>query len=172
MGDSSVVPRPSTRGSPEAGSGVTGAGARVEAGRTLAIGRATLADLAAIRAFVRDSARVLGVPPGVEPDLLIAVDETVTNVLVHGYGRAGGWIEVLVSRTADRVTIRIRDRAPIFDPTRRAAPDLTLGLDHRAPGGLGIHLARSSMDGMIHRTLDDGNELTLVKALGEDGRGR
>ena len=138
--------------------------------RTLAIKRATVGDLAAIRAFVREVARGMEIPLDVEPDLIIAVDESVTNVLVHGYGRSGGWIEVGLSRTADRVTIRIRDRAPIFDPTRLASPDLTVGLDHRAPGGLGIHLARSSMDGMIHRAMDDGNELTLVKALGGDGR--
>lgn len=140
------------------------------ASRTISVERATVGDLATIRAFVRDVAREMDVPADVEPDLLIAVDESVTNVVVHGYGPSGGWIEVSVSRTADQVTIRIRDRAPIFDPTRLAAPDLTVGLDQRAPGGLGIHLARSSMDGMIHRAMGDGNELTLVKALGGDGR--
>jgi anti-sigma regulatory factor (Ser/Thr protein kinase) len=142
----------------------------VDERRAIVLERATVEDLGSIRAFVRDAAREMDVPPDVEPDLLIAVDEMVTNVVVHGYGRSGGWIEVFVSRTADQLTIRIRDRGPIFDPTRRAAPDLTLDLDHRAPGGLGIHLARSSMDEMIHRAMDDGNELTLVKALGGDGR--
>src|SRR5512137_673194 len=118
-GSSSVERRPTTPGCPEGGPVETGAGARVEAGRTLAIERATLEDLAAVRTFVRDSARGLGVSADIEPDLLIAVDEMVTNVIVHGYGRSGGWIEISVSRTADQVTMRIRDRAPIFDPTRR-----------------------------------------------------
>jgi anti-sigma regulatory factor (Ser/Thr protein kinase) len=56
--------------------------------------------------------------------------------------------------------------APPFDPTRVPDPDLTLPLEERPLGGLGIYLIRQSVDKMVYRAVPEGgNELTLVKRL-------
>ncbi|HEY6056952.1 MAG TPA: ATP-binding protein [Candidatus Limnocylindrales bacterium] len=142
----------------------------MDATRSLRLAAASVADLAAVRRFVVDSVRSLGVEPGVEPDLVIALDEAVTNVLVHGYRGARGPVEIEVALRGGTVIVRVRDRAPAFDPTSWPTPDMTVPLERRRAGGFGIHLARTSMDEVTHRTLDGGNELTLIKDLTRGGR--
>ena len=125
---------------------------------------AELKNLSEIRCFVQEAASSLGVDPAMVHNAPLAVDEAVTNVIVHGYQGQGGAIEIEMSREGDALVIRIRDEAPPFDPAVIPPPDLTLPLAQRIPGGLGIHLIRQIMDEMTHRiTPQGGNELTLVK---------
>lgn len=139
------------------------------ASRTLDLPAAGLSDLAAIRTFVRTAATSLGVQRQATDDLVVAVDDAAANVINHGYGGRPGPLEVEVSGDDDEVVVRLRDRAPVFDPTTRPAPDLGAPLGRRAPGGLGIHLARTCVDRMEHRRRPgSGNELTLVRRLSRE----
>jgi serine/threonine-protein kinase RsbW len=127
-------------------------------------------NLAVIRLFVEEAATALGVDLAVIPNVILAVDEAVSNIITHGYQGQGGVVEIEVSREENALVIRLRDEATPFDPTNVPPPDLTLPLERRAAGGLGIHLIRRVMDEMTHRlTPQGGNELTLVKKdVGEE----
>ena len=99
------------------------------------------------------------------PDLVVAVDEALTNIIRHGYGERRGPVEVVVAREGNSIVVRVRDEAPAFDPTTWPAPDLGLPLERRRAGGLGILLLRRSVDRVMHRArAQSGNELILVKA--------
>jgi serine/threonine-protein kinase RsbW len=125
---------------------------------------AQLGNLAVIRRFVSEAAAGLQASRAVTDDLIQAVDESATNVIVHGYEGQPGTIEIEVSREGDDLVVRIRDTAPHFDPTTHPSPDLTLPLEQRRFGGLGIHLSREFTDAVIYRVTADGaNELTLRK---------
>jgi serine/threonine-protein kinase RsbW len=132
---------------------------------------AELRNLAEIRCFVQETVLALGADPAVIPNLILAVDEAVSNIIAHGYQGQGGTVEIEVSRERDALLIRLRDEAAPFDPTSVPPPDLTVPLEQRAAGGLGIHLIRQIMDEMTHRvTPQGGNELTLVKrGIGRGG---
>ena len=140
------------------------------AATTLRLDGAVVADLADVREFVRQAARSLHVPPALEPDLVIGVDETLTNVLLHGYGGSPGPVEIGMTRRGDEVVVRLRDWAPAFDPTAWPEPDLSVPLDQRRAGGFGIHLTRACLDRIDHRRINEGNEILLVKSLTSDGR--
>jgi len=125
---------------------------------------AELGNLATIRRFVLEAATSLEVGRVVIEDMIQAVDESATNVIVHGYEGQPGIIEVEVAREGDDLVVHIRDYAPLFDPTTHPSPDLTLPLERRRFGGLGIHLSRECTDAVIYRVTPDGaNELTLLK---------
>jgi serine/threonine-protein kinase RsbW len=125
---------------------------------------ADLKNLAVIRRFVEEQMVGLGVDPEAIPSLVLAVDEAATNIIVHGYRNHGGTIEIEVGLEKGDLMIRLRDQAPLFDPTRIPPPDLTRSLEERAPGGLGVYLIRQAADEVIHRvTSEGGNELILVK---------
>ncbi len=133
---------------------------------------AELNSLAEIRRFVEETATALGMDPAVIPDVVLAVDEAVSNIIAYGYQGQGGTVEIEVSQEEDALVIRIRDEAAPFDPTSVPPPDMILSLEQRTPGGLGIHLIRQIMDEMTHCvTPQGGNELTLVKRgiVGEGG---
>ena len=61
---------------------------------------ADLDRLAEVRALVREVATSCGAPAVCIDDLVQAVDEAVTNVILHGYRGAPGWLDV--SRRARR----------------------------------------------------------------------
>jgi serine/threonine-protein kinase RsbW len=125
---------------------------------------ADLENLARVRRFVEQTAAMEGANPAAVDDLVLAVDEALTNVIAHGYGDQSGQVEVEVERVGDRLTVCLRDRAPAFDPTAHRPPDLTLPLSERAVGGMGIYLMCQSVDDVVHRAIPgEGNELTLVK---------
>jgi len=128
---------------------------------------AALNYLIAIRQFVQEAAAALDADPAAISDLLLAVDEAATNVIVHGYRGRPGEIEIEVGREESALVVRLRDQAAPFDPTTVPLPDLTRPLEERAPGGLGIYLMKQAVDKVTHRvTPQGGNELTLVKRGG------
>lgn len=125
---------------------------------------ADVGQLAAIRAFVEQHSRALGIDPFEIYDLILAVNEVATNIVVHGYRGQAGTIEIEMQQRGEALEIRLRDHAPLFDPTRVPPPDLTLPLHQRPFGGMGVHVTRELMDELdYHVTPDGGNELTLVK---------
>jgi serine/threonine-protein kinase RsbW len=125
---------------------------------------ADLQNLSAIRQFTEAAAVELQTPSLAIEDLILAIDEAVTNIILHAYQGEPGFIEIEVHRDRDLLLVTLRDQAPPFDPTTVPRPDLSLPLDRRPFGGMGVHLMRESLDGILHRALPGGgNELTLIK---------
>lgn len=126
---------------------------------------AGLDDLAAMRQFVEDTVTAVCPNPDAISDLIIAINEAVTNVIVHGYRGQPGAIEIVIERN-DRLRVHIRDEAPPFDPTSVAAPDVTLPLEKRPLGGMGVHMMRQFVDVLTYRAISSGgNELILEKEV-------
>ncbi len=138
--------------------------------RSLRIPRAELTDLAGIRGFLDAAATDLGADGLAIRDLVIAANEAVANIIRHGYRGSPGPIDVIVERQPDAIVVRLRDEAPTFDPTTVPAPDLTVPLEERRAGGLGVYLTRTCVDDVTHLPVG-GNELTLVKKLAAGERG-
>jgi len=121
-----------------------------------------------VRRFVRDVAPGLGADDRAVHDLVQAVDEWVTNVIVHGYRGAGGPIEVELTRAGSDVVARIRDAAPAFDPDTAPTFDPSLPLERRPFGRMGIHLIRELSDRFEHRPRPGGgNEIAIYRTVDE-----
>lgn len=105
-------------------------------------------------------------------DVLLSVDEILTNIIRHAYGNQGAKsenskIHVSFSDLKDKVQIQIEDKGPCFDPRNVPEPELP----REKPGGLGIHLVRCLIDEINYEPLKPrGNRLRLVKyKRGEKG---
>ena len=93
-------------------------------------------------------------------EILLAVDEALTNIIRHAYQGKPGKMTVFVAATDDRIEIVLEDGGKKFDPTQVPSPELPC---HR-PGGLGIHFIRTIMDQMIYDDQDPAtNRLRLIK---------
>lgn len=123
---------------------------------------ADLGKLSRIRDFVSESVVALGIDASALDDLLVAVDEAVTNILIHDYGGPGE-IELEISVSGADVLARLRDQAPAFDAGFDHTVDLQAPGDREKPGGLGLYLIQNAMDKVSHRAVDGGNELTMTK---------
>lgn len=128
----------------------------------------TLGSLAAIRAWVTQAASDAGLERAAVYDLCLAVDEIATNAITHGYQGREGTIRLESSVEHGRLVIRMEDDAPPFDPSRHAGPTkevLESGLHQRAPGGLGIMLARRGVDELRYERTERGNTYRFVIRL-------
>ncbi len=96
-------------------------------------------------------------------DTQLAVEEVVTNIIVHGYKKAGCPVEISCRFIPGAAMIRIADSAPPFDPLSIPEPDLGGDIDKRRIGGLGIYLLRRIMDGISYRYENGRNILTMEK---------
>lgn len=127
---------------------------------------ADLGRVADARAAVREIAGACDAPIDCEDDLVQAVDEAVTNVIIHGYRGGPGELDIHVGRDGADLVVTIEDRAPMFDPMGAPAPDLTIPPELRTPGGMGIHLMRAAADRIDHRPrAGGGNILTITRRL-------
>ena len=125
---------------------------------------AELGQMAVLRQFVEETALAWQAQPDEVADVILAVDELATNSTMHGYQGQPGTIDVTVRRAGSDLIIILRDQAPTFDPRTVPPPDLTLPLEERPVGGVGLHLVRHMVDEFRHRARPQGgNELTLVK---------
>jgi serine/threonine-protein kinase RsbW len=121
--------------------------------------------LAEMRAAVREVARACDAPSDCLDDLVQAVDEAATNIIVHGYQDEPGMIDFTAELVGDDLVFTLEDRAPTFDPTTVSEPDLATPPQRRRPGGMGVHLMRLATDSLDHRPRPGGgNILTLTRS--------
>ncbi len=115
---------------------------------------------------MRDVADACDAPVVCMDDLVQAVDEAATNIIVHGYRGRPGWVDVAAELVGDSIVITLEDEAPTFDPTLVPEPDLTVPAAHRRPGGMGVHLMRLATDELRHSPRPGGgNILTMSRRL-------
>ncbi|MBI1736943.1 MAG: response regulator [Candidatus Rokubacteria bacterium] len=126
---------------------------------------ADVADLALALSAIREFSAAHALSAAITDDLALSLDEILSNVVNHGYRGTAGPISVSARRTADTVELEIRDRAPAFNPLDVPRPGLTLPLEQRAPGGLGLHFVRTVMDRMEYAREAGENRLRLIRNL-------
>ena len=101
-------------------------------------------------------------PPKVSMAFQMALEETYINI-VHYSGAQQ--IELALERDDASILLRLTDRGRPFDPLAHEDPDVTLGVDERPIGGLGIYMVKRLMDDVSYARVDGANVLTMRKAL-------
>jgi anti-sigma regulatory factor (Ser/Thr protein kinase) len=96
----------------------------------------------------------------------VALDELLTNIVNYGY-QDGNVHEILVDITVgtDVLIMELRDDGKPFDPLGVPEPDLSVDLEDRHVGGLGMHFVRSLLDSVVYKRSNGWNVLTLEKRL-------
>lgn len=125
--------------------------------------KADLDNLKPVRDYISENAQLAGLPIERIGDLLLAVDEAITNIITHGCSDSERTITIDMQTDCDPLVVRIVDNCEQFDPTTVDAPDLNAPpLERTQPGGYGIYLLKNLVDRVTYQTLTDGqNELTL-----------
>ena len=96
----------------------------------------------------------------------LALDEVVTNVVLHGFDDASNqMVEARLVLREGFITAEVEDGGRAFNPLDAPTPDLNAALDERELGGLGIHLVKSLMDRVEYRRDGEKNVLTVRKRI-------
>ncbi len=122
-----------------------------------------LEELARLTTAIQQFLTARGAPESVVFAAHLVAEEMVTNIIKYGYDDAGAHrIEVVLTLEPGRLAIRIEDDGHPFNPLDLAPPDITVPLEQRRIGGLGIHLVRRTADAMAYRREDGRNVLTIA----------
>jgi Anti-sigma regulatory factor (Ser/Thr protein kinase) len=98
----------------------------------------------------------------------LSVEEAVENVVDYAYKDGIGWLEVGTELDPEglMLTIILKDAGVKFNPLDKSDPDVTLALEDRQIGGLGIFLCKKLMDSISYEYKDNCNVLTMTKKVG------
>ena len=128
--------------------------------------KAELSYLSHFRHFVAESCRLLGVADMMTESVKMAADEVCSNVILHGNKeKSPGDLTVSVELHGDQLHIVTEDDGSPFHPADAAGPDLSIELNQRKIGGLGIYLIRELVDEMDNERRSGKNYLTLKKYI-------
>ena len=115
----------------------------------------------------------LGIPSELNMPVNLALEEAVSNVMLYAYPDVKNG-QVLVefvrscidiNKPQEQIVFIISDGGTPFDPTQQPPADISLSLEDRAIGGLGIHLVLQLMDEVHYERVDEKNVLTLIKRI-------
>lgn len=111
-------------------------------------------------------ARQQGLPAKVWHEIQLALEEHLTNIVHYAYtDEREHQIRVQLRLEAGDVWIQVEDDGRPFNPLDFPAPDLSVPLEQRPIGGLGIHMIRRSMDRIEYCRGDGKNVLVMTKRI-------
>ncbi len=128
--------------------------------------KATVEDIEELSNLSDEALKKLDIPETARQELLMALDEAITNTVLHGYSGKGGLVKIVIRRKDDLVTLELIDGGKKFDPTRYPEPNLNVPIEERQIGGMGVPLIKKLTDGMEYHYVDAENHLILFKKTG------
>ena len=120
-----------------------------------------------VLAFVDERLEALGCSMKVQMQIDVAVEEIFVNIAHYAYAPNTGpaTLQIEIEENPLAVSITFIDSGAPFDPLAKPDPDVTLSVDERQIGGLGIYMVKKSMDSVTYRWQNGKNMLTIKKNL-------
>ena len=116
--------------------------------------------------FIETIANEMRLDQGLAMSLNLALEEAVTNVILYAYpAGSDGLVDIEAIMGKDILEFIISDSGVAFDPTAAPEADISLGVEDRPIGGLGIFLVRNIMDTVSYQRTDGKNILSMTKKL-------
>lgn len=128
---------------------------------------ATRENLPKVISFVNEHLEAADCNMGTQIQIDIAVEELFINIASYAYDPEIGTAVVQVTVTDEPLSVEITfiDNGRQYDPLAKEDPDITLPIDKRKKGGLGIFMVKNSMDDIHYEYADGKNILTIKKKL-------
>ena len=106
-------------------------------------------------------------PMKVQTAICVAMEEVFVNVAHYAYGDGEGDVALGIDFDAEsrNITFRMSDKGTPFDPLQKPDPDITLSAEEREIGGLGIFIAKKTMDTVTYAYKNGENILTMIKKI-------
>ena len=123
--------------------------------------------LSDVLGFVDQMLDSFGCPMKIQMAVCVAIEEVFVNVAHYAYGEGQGDMRLGIGLDEENrtVTFLMTDKGVPFDPLQKPDPDITLSAEDREIGGLGIFIAKKTMDSIRYAYENGENVLTMTKKL-------
>lgn len=109
-----------------------------------------------------------GIPAKAKNHINIGVDEVFSNISRFAYAPEIGNVIIRIA-VGDEVVIEFEDEGIRYNPLENKDPDITLSIEERRIGGLGIFLLKKIMDDVSYSYQNEKNILTISKKIKGEG---
>ena len=116
--------------------------------------------------FVEELGAELDLSPAMVMSINLALEEAVVNIILYAYPQDQlHEIRLKVTASGQQLIFLLSDSGMSFDPTRVPEPDVTLPLEERPVGGMGVFLIRKIMNEVTYERIGGENKLTMKKNI-------
>lgn len=125
-------------------------------------------NLKGVRDFIRESLKKHGVPDLQISELVLALDEMCSNLMIHSHQcnpEELFEINIILKKGDPIIIFEIIDDGNTFDINQFAEPDLGNLVHEKRKGGLGIRLVKSIMDKIEYQHRNGKNICRLTKVI-------
>lgn len=128
---------------------------------------ATIENIEVAVEFINEELKNINCPEDTIAVIGIAVDEILANIAMYAYKSGNGDVTIQFENIEESKSVMITfiDEGIKYNPLAKEDPDITLSLEDREIGGLGIFIVKNSMDDMIYEYVDNKNVLKIVKNI-------
>lgn len=125
-----------------------------------------LAEISSLAEFVEELCAELSVSDELTMNINLALEEAVANIIMYAYpSQEQHDILLRATISPSQLVFLLTDNGQSFDPTEVEDANISLSIEERPLGGLGIFLIRSIMNEVSYQRLDGENRLTMKKDL-------
>lgn len=107
--------------------------------------------------------------PKFMPKIDLVVEEIFINIVKYAYSDEVGDVDIEVKAIDDKVVISFEDTGVAFNPLEIEEADVTLPIEEREIGGLGIYMVRKIMDNVEYMHKENKNVLVIEKNIDVEG---
>lgn len=103
-------------------------------------------------------------------EVMVAFDELISNIVNYAYKGTQGDMRVDFSVGGEDklvLTLDFIDKGIPFDPLKKPDPDITLSVEEREIGNLGIFMVKKMMTSVEYERVADENHLRITKVFEE-----
>ena len=128
---------------------------------------ATIDNIPFVTQFVDEKLEALDCPLKAQMQIDVAIDELFGNIAHYAYVPGTGDVTVRFEydEPARTVSVTFIDQGIPFNPLTSEEPDVSLPVDERKIGGLGIFLVKKTMNAVEYRYENGSNILTIRKKM-------
>ena len=127
--------------------------------------KATIENISAITDFINNELDLYNCPEKEKIKIDIVIDELITNIAKYAYGSDIGDVTFQVEIDKNNIYMKFIDSGIPYNPMEHAEPDVSLSVEDRPVGGLGIFLVKKLMDKMEYGYIDEKNILKIQKCF-------
>lgn len=107
------------------------------------------------------------VEPQTAMKICVSAEEIFTNIASYAYDAEDGTAKVCcdISDDNSEVTVSFLDQGKQYNPLAKPDPDITLSVEERPIGGLGVYMTKKMMDDVSYEYRDGNNILIFKKKV-------